>query len=233
VLVDVDADVKRLRSSEKDEGGRRRCCRSVLARPYLDLQDFRVQRSANKTAIDFDGDGVRLRRRRRDLRPSFLHVRGRRLHRRPPPGKLLDADGSFVGDALDELELTRQIRKTRLGRTHACAGDQMRLPTDGEIGAQMPRVDLEERLPGRDFLARGHEHPSHHAADGRSHGDVLRARFHEADRRDRGVEVGDRRQAGRIGQLARGVRANESVGRPGAGEDAENRKDATLHDGTS
>src|SRR5436309_1172405 len=142
---------------------------------------------------------------------------------------LLGADGALVLYALRKLQLPFQIVDVRLRDLDASPGDRQSLLIDLEVGAQAPHVQLEQGITRPHHLPRGDEDLGDDSAQGGADGDVLRAGFHQADRRHRVRKVRDGGWSRRIGALWARIGPGNRNRRPESGQDTNQGQDESFH----
>jgi hypothetical protein len=76
-----------------------------------------------------------------------------------------------------------EVRQMRFGHGHSRPRNVQITLLDGQVGLELARVDLEQRLPFLHGFAGGHEDFRDYSRERRANGDVFGARLHEPYRR--------------------------------------------------
>ena len=212
VLVDIDAHIQRLDVAEDDERLGERSGGGEFARSDVDFQHRSVDRRAHDAAIDLHLHALALGLRRSHRGACLGQARFRSGHRIAPPLHIVFADRAFVAHREHQCELFFLIAERRFGHPDAASRDIEGRVCIVERGAQMPRLQAEQRRAGLHVFAGMDQHLIDDAGEVRSDANVLAARFDETHRSDGVRKVRDGRRGGWVGANAPGLHASDGNG---------------------
>src|SRR5712691_2949616 len=164
VFVNVDAHMERLRSTEQNQWIRRCSGWGEFTHSHLHLQNFCSQRRSNDAAFEVYLHRLHMGFCGGNLTSDLFEFCTRRFDRGPTTRDLFGADRAFVFYLLGEVQLSLKVRNAGLEHLRTSASDDDRLLPNSELRSELSCIQLKQRLPAPDILARRHEDSRHHPA---------------------------------------------------------------------